>query len=58
MFLIRVLAIAFIIGYLIWFVNYKMLGKNLGLAKVVAVVLVFVSVMMVLLSVLSHLIEN
>ena len=39
MFLIRILIIAFIIGYVVWFVNNRILGKNLALARVIAMTL-------------------
>lgn len=58
MFLIRLLIIAFIVAYIIWFVNNKILGKNLALAKVVAVTLMATSVVYLLLAILSHFVEQ
>ncbi|MBT3187070.1 MAG: hypothetical protein HN828_00215 [Candidatus Thioglobus sp.] len=58
MFLIRILIIAFIIGYVVWFVNNRILGKNLALARVIAMTLVITSVVYLLLGSLSYLIEG
>jgi hypothetical protein len=40
MFILRLLVIAFIIGYVVWKINNKLLGKNLKLAQVIAAALV------------------
>ncbi|MBT7128051.1 MAG: hypothetical protein HN946_05240, partial [Candidatus Thioglobus sp.] len=40
MFLVRLLIIAFVIGYCVWFVSNKVLGKNLKIARVIAATLV------------------
>lgn len=55
---IRVLLATFVIGYIVWFINNRVLGKNLGLAKVIATTLVVVSLVYLVLGVLSHLVEN
>lgn len=58
MLLIRILIIAFIVGYVIWFVNNRLLGKNLTLAKVVAITLVGISTVYLSLGILSYLVEG
>lgn len=58
MFLLRILIIAFVIGYLIWFVNNRVLGKNLKLAQVLAITLVSVSFLYFFLAILSYLVER
>ncbi len=58
MFLIRILIIAFIIGYIVWFVNNRILGKNLALARVISATLVITSVVYLLLGSLSYLVEG
>ncbi|MDC9715350.1 MAG: hypothetical protein PSN36_06010 [Gammaproteobacteria bacterium] len=58
MFLIRLLIIAFVVGYAIWFFNKRILGKNLALARVIAATLVVTSVVYLLLGSLSYLIEG
>lgn len=58
MFLIRLLIIAFVAAYVIWFVNNRILGKNLAFVKVIAATLVGTSVVYLLLSILSHLVEK
>jgi len=58
MFLIRILIIAFIIGYVVWFVNNRILGKNLALARVISATLVITSVVYLLLGSLSYLVEG
>jgi len=58
MFLIRILIIAFIIGYVVWFVNNRILGRNLALARVIAASLVITSVVYLLLGSLSYLVEG
>ncbi|NYT26552.1 hypothetical protein [Candidatus Thiodubiliella endoseptemdiera] len=56
--LIRILIITFVVAYVIWFISNRVLGKNLTLAKVVAVTLVATSAVYLLLGILSHLIEG
>jgi predicted PurR-regulated permease PerM len=58
MFLIRILIIAFIIGYIVWFVNNRILGRNLALARVISATLVITSVVYLLLGSLSYLVEG
>jgi hypothetical protein len=58
MFLIRILIIAFVIGYVVWFVNNRILGKNLALARVISATLVITSVVYLLLGSLSYLVEG
>ncbi len=58
MFLIRLLIIAFVVGYCVWFVSNKVLGKNLKMARVIAATLVVTTVIYLLLGVLSYLLEN
>jgi len=58
MFLIRILIIAFIIGYIVWFVNNRILGRNLTLARVIAASLVITSLVYLLLGSLSYLVEG
>jgi hypothetical protein len=58
MFLIRILIIAFIIGYIVWFVNNRILGRNLALARVISATLVITSLVYLLLGILSYLVEG
>jgi len=58
MFFIRILIIAFVIAYLVWFVNNRILGKNLAFARIIAATLVTTSVVYLLLGSLSYLIEG
>ena len=58
MFLIRILIIAFVIGYVVWFVNNRILGKNLALARVISATLVITSLVYLLLGILSYLVEG
>ncbi len=58
MFLIRLLIIAFVVGYCVWFVSNKVLGKNLKMARVIAATLVVTTVIYLLLGALSYLLEN
>ncbi|RUM81588.1 MAG: hypothetical protein DSZ19_02960 [Candidatus Thioglobus sp.] len=58
MFLIRILIIAFIIGYIVWFVNNRILGRNLALARVISATLVITSLVYLLLGSLSYLVEG
>jgi predicted PurR-regulated permease PerM len=57
MFILRLLVIAFIIGYVVWKINNKLLGKNLKLAQVIAATLVVISLVYLVLGILSYLIE-
>ncbi|MDG2395732.1 hypothetical protein [Candidatus Thioglobus sp.] len=58
MFLIRLLIIAFLVGYCVWFVGNKLLGKNLKMARVIAATLVVTSVVYLLLGSLSYVLEG
>ena len=58
MFLIRLLIIAFVIGYCVWFVSNKVLGKNLKMARVIAAPLVVTTVIYLLLGSLSYVLES
>jgi hypothetical protein len=58
MFSIRILIIAFVVGYCVWFISNKVLGKNLKIARVLATTLVATSVVYLLLGILSHLLEG
>lgn len=58
MFLLRILVIAVVIAYIVWFVSNRILGKNLALAKVIATTLVITSVIYLLLGGLSYLVEG
>lgn len=58
MFLIRLLIIAVVIGYCVWFISNKVLGKNLKMARVIAATLVVTSVVYLLLGSLSYLLEG
>jgi hypothetical protein len=58
MFLIRLLIIAFVIGYFVWFINNRILGKNLAFARVIAATLVITSIVYLLLGILSYVVEG
>ncbi|WP_428087174.1 hypothetical protein [Candidatus Thioglobus sp.] len=58
MFLIRLLIIAFVVGYCVWFISNKVLGKNLKMARVIAVTLVATTAVYLLLGILSYVIEG
>ncbi len=58
MFFLRLLIIAFVIAYIIWFVNNKILGKNLKIARVIAATLVVTSLVYLVLGSLSYLLES
>ncbi len=55
---IRILVIAFVIGYFVWWINNRILGKNLKMARVIATTLVVISVIYLILGSLSYLIER
>ena len=50
--------IAFVIGYCVWFVSNKVLGKNLKIARVIAATLVVTTVIYLLLGSLSYVLES
>jgi uncharacterized membrane protein len=58
MFLIRLLIIAFVIGYCVWFISNRVLGKNLKIARVIAATLIVTTVIYLLLGSLSYLLEG
>ncbi|HAY41204.1 MAG TPA: hypothetical protein DCX64_02920 [Gammaproteobacteria bacterium] len=58
MFLIRLLIIAFVIGYFVWFIGNRILGKNLALARVIAATLVITSLVYLSLGILSYVVEG
>jgi hypothetical protein len=51
---LRLLVIAFIIGYVVWKINNKLLGKNLKLAQVIAATLVVTSLVYLVLGNAIH----
>ena len=55
MFLLRLLIVAFIVSYVIWFFNTRIMGKNLSLYKVTSWVLVATVAIYVFLVGLSYL---
>jgi len=55
--IIRILAVVFIIAYIVWFVNNRILGRNLVLARVIATTLVVTSVIYIVLASLDYLIQ-
>ncbi len=55
--IIRILIAVFVIAWIVWWVNNRLLGKNLALARVIAVTLVITSVIYVLLASLSYYLE-
>ena len=58
MFLLRLLIAAFIVSYVIWFFNTRIMGKNLSLYKVTSWVLVATVAIYIFLAVLSSLVEG
>ena len=50
--------IAFLVGFCVWFISNKVLGKNLKVAHVIAATLVVTSVVYLLLGSLSYLLEG
>lgn len=57
MFILRILVSTLIIGYIIWIVNNRLLGKNLKLARVIAATLATTSLVYLVFGILSYLIE-
>jgi len=55
MFLLRLLIVAFIVSYVIWFFNTRIMGKSLSLYKVTSWVLVATVAIYIFLVVLSYL---
>ena len=58
MFLFRLLVVAIIVSYVIWFFNNRILGKSLSLYKVTSWVLVATVVIYVFLAGVSSLVEG
>jgi hypothetical protein len=58
MFLLRLLIVAFIVSYVIWFFNTRIMGKSLSLYKVTSWVLVATVAIYILLAGLSSLVEG
>ena len=58
MFLLRILIVAFIVSYIIWFFNNRIMGKSLSFYKVTSWVLVATVVIYILLTGLSSLVEG
>ncbi|CAB9541585.1 hypothetical protein [uncultured Gammaproteobacteria bacterium] len=56
--IIRILIVVFILSYIIWLINNRILGNNLALTKVIATMLVTTSVVYLMLASLSYLIEG
>lgn len=57
MFLIRILIIVLIVSYLIWFVNNRILGKNIALTHVITTTLLITGLLYLFLGGLSYLLE-
>ena len=58
MFLLRLLVVALIVSYVIWFFNTRIMGKSLSLYKVTSWVLVATVVIYIFLAGLSYLVEG
>ena len=58
MFLLRLLVVALIVSYVIWFFNTRIMGKSLSLYKVASWVLVATVVIYVFLAGVSFLVEG
>ena len=58
MFLLRLIAVALIVSYVIWFFNTRIMGKSLSLYKVTSWVLVATVVIYVFLAGVSSLVEG
>ena len=58
MFLLRLLIVAFIVSYVIWFINTRIMGKSLSLYKVTSWVLVATVAIYIFLAGLSSLVEG
>ena len=58
MFLLRLLIVAFIVSYVIWFFNTRIMGKSLSLYKVTSWVIVATVVVYVFLAGVSSLVEG
>jgi len=58
MFLLRLLLVAFIVSYVIWFFNTRIMGKNLSLYKVISWVLLATVAIYIFLAGISALVEG
>ena len=58
MFLLRLLIVAFIVSYVIWFFNNRIMGKSLSLYKVTSWVLVATVAIYIFLAGVSTLVEG
>ena len=58
MFLLRLLVVALIVSYVIWFFNTRIMGKSLSLYKVTSWVLVATVAIFVFLAGISNFIER
>jgi len=58
MFLLRLLVVALIVSYVIWFFNTRIMGKNLSLYKVTSWVLVATVAIYIFLVGVSFLVED
>ena len=58
MFLLRILVVALIVSYIIWFFNTRIMGKSLSIYKVTSWVLVATVAIYVLLAGVSSLVEG
>lgn len=58
MLVLRILIAAFVIGYVVWFVSNRILGKNLILSRVMLISLLITGLIYSLLAVLSYLLEG
>ena len=58
MFLLKLLLVAFIVSYVIWFFNTRIMGKNLSLYKVTSWVLVATVAIYIFLAGISALVEG
>ena len=58
MFLLRLLVVALIVSYVIWFFNTRIMGKSLSLYKVTSWVLVATVAIYVFLASVSFLVEG
>ena len=58
MFLLRLLLVAFIVSYVVWFFNTRIMGKNLSLYKVISWVLLATVAIYIFLAGISALVEG
>ena len=58
MFILRLLIVALIVSYVIWFFNTRIMGKSLSLYKVTSWVILATVVIYISLAFLSYLVEG